>query len=353
VALFRRSQVPMLGIDISSTSVKLLELSRSGGRYRVESYAVEPLPPNSVMEKNITDAQLVGEAIARAVKKSGTRTKLGACAVAGSAVITKVISMPANLSDEELEGQIQIEADQYIPYALDEISLDFSILGPSPSDPGRIDVLLAASRSDNVDVRVAALEVAGIEAKIVDVEAFALENAVALLAAQGGPVGDAHVLAVMDVGATASTLSVLEDSKIIYTREQLFGGRQLTDEIQRRYGLSYEEAGLAKRQGGLPDNYEPEVLRPFMESMAQEVNRALQFFYSSSQVGTVDHVVLAGGCASIGGIDTLVQSKVDTPTTIANPFANMTAAPRVRAEALANDAPALMIACGLALRSFD
>jgi type IV pilus assembly protein PilM len=296
---------------------------------------------------------LVGEAIARAVEKSGTRTRLGACAVAGSAVITKVISMPANLSEEELEGQIQIEADQYIPYALDEISLDFSILGPSPNDPGRIDVLLAASRSDNVDVRVAALEVAGIEAKIVDVEAFALENAVALLAAQGGPVGEAHVLAIMDVGATASTLSVLEDSKIIYTREQLFGGRQLTDEIQRRYGLSYEEAGLAKRQGGLPDNYEPEVLRPFMESMAQEVNRALQFFYSSSQVGTVDHVVLAGGCASISGIDVLVQSKVDTPTTIANPFANMTAAPRVRAEALGNDAPALMIACGLALTSFD
>ena len=353
MALFRRSQVPLLGVDISSTSVKLLELSRSGGRYRVESYAVEPLPPNSVMEKNITDAQLVGEAIARAVKKSGTRTKLGACAVAGSAVITKVISMPANLSEEELESQIQIEADQYIPYALDEISLDFSILGPSANDPGRIDVLLAASRSDNVDVRVAALEVAALEAKIVDVEAFALENAVALLAAQGGPVGQAHILAIMDVGATASTLSVLEDNKIIYTREQLFGGRQLTDEIQRRYGLSYEEAGLAKRQGGLPDNYEPEVLRPFMESMAQEVNRALQFFYSSSQVGTVDHVVMAGGCASIAGIDTLVQSKIDTPTSIANPFASMTAAPRVRAEALGNDAPALMIACGLALRSFD
>lgn len=353
MALFRRSQVPLLGVDISSTSVKLLELSRSGGRYRVESYAVEPLPPNSVMEKNITDAQLVGEAIARAVKKSGTRTKLGACAVAGSAVITKVISMPANLSEEELEGQIQIEADQYIPYALDEISLDFSILGPSASDPGRIDVLLAASRSDNVDVRVAALEVATLQARIVDVEAFALENAVALLAAQGGAVGQAHILAVMDVGATSSTLSVLEDCKIIYTREQLFGGRQLTDEIQRRYGLSYEEAGLAKRQGGLPDNYEPEVLRPFMESMAQEVNRALQFFYSSSQVGTVDHVVMAGGCASIPGIDALVQSKIDTPTSIANPFANMTAAPRVRAEALANDAPALMIACGLALRSFD
>lgn len=351
--LFRRKNIPLLGVDISSTSVKLLELSRSGSRYRVESYAVEPLPPNSVMEKSITDAQLVGEAIGRAVKKAGTRTKAAACAVAGSAVITKVISMPANLGDDEMEGQIQIEADQYIPYSLDEISLDFSVLGPSGNDPDRVDVLLAASRSDNVDIRVAALEVGGLEARVVDVEAFALENAMALLGTQAGPLGQAHIVAVMDVGATASTLSVIEDSKIIYTREQLFGGRQLTDEIQRRYGLSYEEAGLAKRQGGLPDNYEPEVLRPFMESMAQEVNRALQFFYSSSQVGTVDHVVIAGGCASIANIDTLVQSKIDTPVSIANPFANMTAASRVRAEALANDAPALMIACGLALRSFD
>ncbi|MEM7466398.1 MAG: pilus assembly protein PilM [Pseudomonadota bacterium] len=353
MALIGRKQTPVLGIDISSTSVKLLELARSGSRFRVESYAVEPLPPNSVVEKNITDADLVGEAIGRAVKKSGTRTKTAACAVAGSAVITKVISMPGNLSDEELEGQIQIEADQYIPYSLDEISLDFQVLNPSESDPDRVDVLLAASRSDNVDIRVAALEVGGLQAKIVDVEAFALENAVELIAAGGGGVEDAHVIAVMDVGATTSTLSVLQEGKIIYTREQLFGGRQLTDEIQRRYGLSYEEAGLAKRQGGLPDNYEPEVLEPFKESMAQEVNRALQFFYSSSQVGAVDHVIVAGGCASIANIDELITPKVDVPVTIANPFANMSVASKVRADALANDAPAMMIACGLSLRSFD
>lgn len=340
----------MLGVDISSTSVKLLELSRSGGRHRVESYAVEPLPPNSVVEKNITDAELVGEAIGRAVKKSGTRTRTAACAVAGSAVITKVISMPANLSEDEMEGQIQIEADQYIPYPLEEISLDFEVLNTSEADPDRVDVLLAASRSDNVDVRVAALEVGGLQAKVVDVEAFALENAVSLLM---DGINSPHVVAIMDVGATTSTLSVLEDRSIVYTREQLFGGRQLTDEIQRRYGLSYEEAGLAKRQGGLPDNYEPEVLQPFRESMAQEVNRALQFFYSSSQVGAVDHVVVAGGCASIAGIDELIREKIDTPVTIANPFENMSVASRVRADALANDAPAMMIACGLSLRSFD
>jgi type IV pilus assembly protein PilM len=353
VSLFRRAKQPLLGIDISSTSVKLLELSRSGNRYRVESYAVEPLPPNSVVEKNITDAELVGEAIRRAVAKCGTKIKTAACAVAGSAVITKVITMPAELSEDDMESQIQLEADQYIPYPLEEISLDFQVLQPSENEPDKVDVMLAASRSDNVDIRVAALGVGGVQAKVVDVEAFALENAMTLLGDANELISDSHVVAVMDVGATTSTLSVLEDSKIIYTREQTFGGRQLTDEIQRRYGLSYEEAGLAKRQGGLPDNYEPEVLQPFMESMAQEVNRALQFFYSSSQVGAVDHVVIAGGCASIPGIDKLIQSKIDTSVTIANPFKNMTVSSRVKAEALANDAPAMMIACGLALRSFD
>lgn len=353
VSLFSRAKQPLLGIDISSTSVKLLELNRSGGKFRVESYSVEPLPPNSVVEKNITDAELVGEAINRAVAKSASKTKTAACAVAGSAVITKIITMPAELSEDEMESQIQIEADQYIPYPLEEISLDFQVLQPSESEPDKVDVMLAASRSDNVDIRVAALGVGGLQAKVVDVEAFALENAVTLLAENDDKLNDSHILAVMDVGATTSTLSVLEDLKIIYTREQMFGGRQLTDEIQRRYGLSYEEAGLAKRQGGLPDNYEPEVLEPFMESMAQEVNRALQFFYSSSQVGAVDNVVIAGGCASIKGIDTLVESKIDTPVTVANPFKNMSISSRVKADSLANDAPAMMIACGLALRSFD
>ncbi len=353
MALFSRAKIPLLGVDISSTSVKLLELARGGGKYRVESYSVEPLPPNSVVEKNITDAELVGEAIGRAVAKCASKTKTAACAVAGSAVITKVITMPSELNEDDMESQIQIEADQYIPYPLEEISMDFQVLQPSESEPDKVDVMLAASRSDNVDIRVAALGVGGLQAKVVDVEAFALENAVTLLAENDGRIGDSHILAIMDVGATTSTLSVLEDFKIIYTREQMFGGRQLTDEIQRRYGLSYEEAGLAKRQGGLPDNYEPEVLEPFKESMAQEVNRALQFFYSSSQVGAVDHVVIAGGCASIEAIGELIESKIDTSVTVANPFKNMSVSTQVRGNALANDAPAMMISCGLALRSFD
>jgi type IV pilus assembly protein PilM len=134
----------MVGLDISSTAIKLLELSRSGGRYRVESYTVEPLPANSVVEKSIADVEAVGEAIRRAVKRSGTKSKHAAVAVAGSAVITKVISMPAAIGDDEMETQISLEADQYIPYPLDEVNLDFEVLGPSSKNPERVDVLLAA-----------------------------------------------------------------------------------------------------------------------------------------------------------------------------------------------------------------
>lgn len=343
----------VLGLDISSTAIKLLELGRSGDRLRVESYAVEPLPANSVIEKNIADVEAVGDAIKRAVKRSGTRTKTAAAAVAGSAVITKIIAMPATLTEDDMEQQIQLEADQYIPYPLEEVNLDFEVIGPSENDPERVDVLLAASRSENVDVRVAAIELAGLKAKIIDVEAYAMENAFSLIAPQLPEQGIDQTIAVIDVGATMTTLNVMHDRKTIYTREQVFGGKQLTEEIQRRYGLSYEEAGMAKRQGGLPDNYVPEVLEPFKDAMTQQVSRSLQFFYGSSQYNNVDHIVLAGGSAMIPGIDEMIANKLGVHTSIANPFTNMTLASRVKAQSLSNDAPALMIAAGLAMRSFD
>jgi len=351
--LFAHKKPPLIGLDISSTSVKLLELGHQGDGYRVEAYAAEPLPPNSVVEKNITDVEAVGDAIRRVAKRSGSRTKHASVAVAGSSVITKVITMPASLSEEEMESQIELEADQYIPYSLEEVNLDFEILGASEDNPDTVDVLLAASRSENVDSRVAAVELGGLTARVVDIEAYTLENAFGLISSQIPGGTDDKTVAVIDVGATMTTLSVLHDGKIIYTRDQVFGGKQLTEEIQRRYGLSYEEAGMAKRQGGLPDNYVPEVLDPFKDAMAQQVSRSLQFFFSSSQHNSVSHIVLAGGSASIPGVDELIEERVGTGTSIANPFTNMSLLSKVKAQALSNDAPALMIACGLALRSFD
>ncbi|MDD2053396.1 pilus assembly protein PilM [Pseudomonas putida] len=353
LGLFSKKSNTLLGIDISSTSVKLLELSQSGNRYRVESYAVEPLPANAVVEKNIVELEGVGEALTRVLVKARTNIRNAAVAVAGSAVITKTIEMDAGLSDDELESQMKLEADQYIPYPLEEVAIDFEVQGYSTRNPERVDVLLAACRKENVEVREAALALAGLSARVVDVEAYALERSFGLIAAQLSNNQEKLIVAVVDIGATMTTLSVLHNGRIIYTREQLFGGRQLTEEIQRRYGLSMGEAGLAKKQGGLPDDYHSEVLQPFKDAVVQQVSRSLQFFFASGQYHEVDYIMLAGGTASIAGLDNLIQQRLGTPTLVANPFADMALSSKVNAGALASDAPALMIACGLALRSFD
>jgi len=343
----------MLGLDISSTSVKLLELSKSGGGYRVESYGVEPLPENAVVEKSISDVESVGEVIERLVERSKTKVKLAAVAVAGSAVITKTIEMTATLSEDEMEIQLQLEADQYIPYPLEEVALDFEVQGISPRSDEQVEVLIAACRRENVEMREAALELGGLKAKVVDIEAHCMQRAFDLVRGQFADDEEDKIIAIVDIGATMTTLSVLTGSGAPYTREQLFGGKQLTEEIQRRYSLSVEEAGLAKKQGGLPDDYETEVLQPFKEAVVQQVTRSLQFFYSSSAYDDVDHIILAGGTSSIDGLSEMVAAKLGTPTTIANPFVNMSMSSRVNEVNLHNDAPAMMIACGLALRSFD
>ncbi len=343
---------PVVGIDISSSSVKVLELSRSGSRYRVESYAVAPLPPDAVVEKNIADVEVVGEAIRRAHARSKSKQTNAAVAVAGSAVITKVVEAPAGLSDDAMESNITMEADQYIPYPLDEIALDFEVIGESESGAEQVEVLLAACRQESVDSRTEALELAGLTPKVVDVEAFAMERSFELIAEQLD-CDENSVVAIVDIGATITTLSVIVGGETIYTREQLFGGRQLTEEIQRRYGVTAEEAGQAKKEGGFSDDYESEVLEPFKEAAVQQVSRALQFFFSASQYNHVDLIVLAGGVAALTGLPDMVSESAGTKTAVANPFAKMEVASGVNALALSDDAPAMMIACGLALRSFD
>jgi len=343
----------LLGIDISSAAIKLLELSRVGARYKVESYAVSPLSQDAVIDNSISNAEMIAEAIKAALKQSGTRSRHACVAIAGSSVMTKMITMSAHLSEDEMEEQIMVEADQYIPYALDEVCLDFEVQKVNEANPDLVDVLLAASRRENVDERVEVLRQAGLTASIVDVEAFAMENSFALLRDQLPNSEDEQTIAIADIGATMTTLSILHKGSVIYTREQGFGGKQLTEEIQRRYGLSYEEAGLAKRHGGLPDNYSSDVLGPFKRALVQQVARSLQFFISSSANRSIDSVVLAGGCASIVGIDKLVEQELGLPAFVANPFINMALSHKIKPQSLSNDASAMMIACGLALRGFD
>jgi type IV pilus assembly protein PilM len=350
---FSQKQSAVLGIDISTAAIKLLELSKAGTRYRVESYAVAPLPQEAVIDKNIANIDVIADAIKIALRQSGTKLKQASVAVAGSSVMTKVIPMPASLTDNEMEDQIMVEADQYVPYSLDEVNFDFEVLGENENNPEMVNVLLAASRKDIIDDRVEALAKAGLRAKIVDVEAFAMENAFVLLMNQLPNSTESQTIAVVDIGATMTTLNILYNSRTVYTRDQSFGGKQLTEEIQRRYGLTYEEAGLAKKLGGLPDNYNADVLDPFKRVMVQQIQRSIQFFVSSSANRGLDSIFLAGGCASIPGIDKLVQQAIGVPTMIANPFINMALSGKVKPQALSNDASAMMIACGLAMRSFD
>lgn len=345
---------PLLGLDITTSSVKLIELSMSGGQYRVESYAAEATPPNSINEKAIVDANAVGDAIKRAVKRSGARAKDAAVAISGDAAITKVIQMPRSLSENELEGQVELQADQYIPFPMEEVSFDYEVIGPSEKDPEMLDVLLVATRSENVEQRIAACAAAGLTARIVDVEAFALENACRLLTHQMPDGGLSRVIAVVDFGASSTTFSVLRDLKVIYTRDFAFGGQQLTEEVMRTYGLSMEEAGRAKKEGGLPGNYETEVLSPFIDDMCQQVSRSLQFFLASGAGREQpEQIVICGGCANIPGAAELIQSRVGIEAQRGDPLGQMKISQKAKAQFVKKDATALLTACGLALRSFD
>ncbi len=352
--LFKPKSRPLLGLDITTSSVKLIELTSSGGQYRVESYAAEATPPNAINEKAIVDAVAVGEAIKRAVKRSGARARETAVAISGDAAITKVIQMPRSLSENELEGQVEMQADQYIPFPMEEVSFDFEVIGASDKDPEMLDVLLVATRTENVEQRVAACAAAGLSVRIVDVEAFALENACRLLTHQMPDGGLERAIAVVDFGASSTTFSVLRDLRVIYTRDFAFGGQQLTEEIMRTYGLSMEEAGRAKKEGGLPSNYQSEVLDPFIEDMCQQVSRSLQFFLASGAGREQpEQILVCGGCANIPGVADVIASRVGIPAERGDPLGQMKLSQRAKTQAVKKDATALLTACGLALRSFD
>jgi type IV pilus assembly protein PilM len=352
--LFGSRANSLIGLDITTSSIKMMELSRSGKAYRAECYAAEATPPNSINEKTIVDAEAVGEAVRRAVKRSGTKTQEVAIAISGDAAITKVIQMPSNLTANDLEGQVEIQADQYIPFPMEEVSFDFEVMGPSPNDPDMNDVLLVATRTENVDQRRAAVEAAGLKARVVDVEAFALENACQLLVHQMPDGGVEHLIALVDFGASNTTFSVLQDMRVVYTRDFAFGGQQLTEEIMRTYGLSLEDAGRAKKEGGLPSNYQPEVLDPFIGDMTQQVSRSLQFFLASGGGrDQPDQILICGGCANIPGVADMVSSKVGIPTEIGDPLGYVKVSSKAKSQGIAKDATALLTAFGLALRTFD
>ena len=345
---------PLIGVDISSSAVKMLELAATGdGARRVERYAIAKLPREAVTEGNIAKPEAVEQAMRNAWEALGTRIRTVAMALPSSAVTAKKILVPSNATEDEIETQALDEAQHMVPFPLEDITLDFQVLGPSGASQNESEVLVVITRKDRVEERVAVAESAGLKTAIIDVDTYATLSAYEQLVFQLPNSGKGQTVAIIDIGQTTTHINILYDNETVHQREHQFGGQILTQEISRKFGLPWEEAEDAKCKGLLPDSFETEILRPFLDTASQEISRALQLFFTSSQQQHIDHILLAGGCSLVPGLDEAIFAKTQTSTIIANPFGKMAVSGSVSARQLAIDAPSLFVACGLALRRFD
>lgn len=343
----------MFGLDISSSSVKLVELGHDkAGRLTLLHCAIEQLERGWIVDGNIEKFDEVAGALKRLVKKSGTKTKNVAMALPPSAVITKKIVLPGGLSDAELEAQVENEANQYIPFPLDEVSLDFCVIGASATSAGDVEVLIAASRKEKVQDIQGLAEAAGLTPVVVDIESYASRLSAGRLIENLPNKGAGLIVALFEVGALTTSMQVLRDDDVLYDRDQAFGGAQLTQLIVRQYGFSQEEAESKKRSGELPDDYEVTVLTPFIETMVQELGRALQFFFTSTPHNKVDYIMLAGGSAALPGLSEAVTRHTTFSCTLLNPFDGMEFSDSIRIKKMTREAPSYLTSCGLALRRF-
>jgi type IV pilus assembly protein PilM len=340
----------ILGIDISSTAVKIIEISAVEDQYCVEGYGSLLLPENAMEGGLIKDVNMVANTIRQLISSAHLTSKQAAIAVPDSTAISKVIQLNDGLKEDEIEELVAIEADKYIPYPIDEINLDFNVLGPSLKNSAMVDVLIVASRAENVNTRVEAVNRAGLEARIVDVESYAVERAAQFLAAELPAGGVNKIVAIIDIGAVYTHFFIMHGLKIIYSREEEFGGKQLIEAIGQRYQMKPAEAEAALAQGSLPDDFVTEILQPFKEAILLQIKRALQFFFSTSHHTFVDYLMLAGGVAKQTNLAQLVQEHINIPTGIVNPFMNMKLAKRISREQITADSPGMLVACGLALR---
>ncbi len=350
--LWKKKTTMMVGVDIGSHAVKAVLLSQGSDGYILEDYAIEPMVRGAVIDREIQDIEAVGSVIAKVRQKISMKAKDVAAAVSGQTVITKIIYMDVALSEDELASQIEIEADSLIPYPLDEVSLDFETLDVNESDPSKVNVLLSAARTESIEARVAALEFGDFNTKIIDVESYAVSRSHDLCLSQLPDDAADKMVAIVDIGATMTLFSATKAGKHVYSRDQMFGGEQYTRSIVSYYNKSFEDAEAAKITNDLPPNYTFEVLAPFHTVLMQQIRRAIQMFLTFSGVDKVDYLVVSGGSAAIEGVDKLLTDELGIHTVIANPFNNMEVAESIDEEEIAKVAPQLMVATGLALRSF-
>ncbi len=343
----------LLGVDITSQTVKVLGLSQDSHGYTVTHYSKEALPLGAISDREIKQPEAVSAAIKQAIAQANYSGGNVAIAMPSVNVITKIIQVNASLSDYELETLLRVEAEKYIPHPMEEVQLDFHVLGPVEKNPDQVNVVLIAALLNNIDERVNLVKAAGFNVKVVDVEAYAIERATSVALAHLPVESLRGIVAVFDIGANMMAVNVMVDNQLIYTREESFGGSQLTAALQEQLNINYHEAEKIKLSTDTSKGELAEAIAAFQRSIGIQLQRSLQLFFSATQYSKVDLIVLAGGVAAMPGLAEALQTKLEETVILANPLQNMAFAPHLNAELIKHEAGSLMAVTGLALRAFD
>jgi len=348
VGLFGRSR-DLVGLDIGSHSLKLVELRQKGKSYELVTFGIQPLPPEAIVEGAIMDSSAVAEAIDTLFTNNNVKRTDIATSVSGGSVIIKKISLPA-MSEDELAESIRWEAEQYIPFPIDEVNLDHKTLRGSAAEGGMMDIVLVAVKKDMIGFYANVITQAGKRPMVVDVDAFAVQNAFELN--YKNDVSPSEVIALINVGASLINMNIVQGEISLFTRDISTGGNLYTETVQRELNLSRDHAENLKK--GVPvDGIDPasatSIIQGVTEDLAVDVQRTFDFFKATSTEERIDRIYLSGGSAKAPGIVQYFQNKFNAPTEVLNPFRNIRLT-NIDADYLQDVAPLATVAVGLALR---
>jgi type IV pilus assembly protein PilM len=343
---------PIVGLDIGSSAVKLVEFVPSGSSVRLERFGYAPLPPEAIVQGSFMNAPAIASAIRDACNNSGIKGRDVATSVSGHAVIVKKITLPAQ-SSEELDETIRWEAEQYIPFDINEVNLDYQIIAEGSLD-GQMDVMLVAAKKDLIDDYQSVVHDAGMTLAVMDVDAFALGN---MYEHNYEPSGDS-VVALVDIGASVVNINVMNGTIPTFTRDITSGGSQYTEEIQKTLSISFEEAELIKlggKSGDVSKDVVPqeveEAMREVSENLLGEIQRSLDFYRATTSSAPIQKVLLCGGSARVPGLDRMFQERIEIPVELVDPLKRVDmGAGAVDDQQVRELAPTLGVAVGLAVR---
>lgn len=337
-----------IGLDLGSSYIKTVKLKESKGSYELELFDLYPLPPELIVDGSIIDSIRLVDAIKDMVRKAGVKTKDTAISISGhSSVIIKRISLP-EMSEEDLSESIKFEAEQYVPFDIEDVNLDFQIIGPK-EEPGQMDVILVAVKKDIINEYISVIKEAGLNPIIVDIDAFALENMYGI----NYEIEPGKNVALLNIGASTINMSILKGGISVFTRDSSLGSNLHSEALQREYNISYENAEKLKR-GEPVENVSSEdaaaVIESASEEILSEIIRSFDYYRSTTMHEDISEVIFSGGCALLSNMSSMITEKTGIETRVAEPFRNIKIPKKFDETNIHEIAPVMAIAVGLALR---